>query len=125
MPFLEDKLEPQEWLHALLSTLDVCALPKQTKFVDPDGYDIIPIRMTNSSQQKEPSKEEYLDAQNKMEQSKDVSKENLSQYEYDTPESDDENRDKVIPIRMIRARAFARGNLCGQCKYPPRWVWCL
>ena len=52
MPFPEDELEPQEWLHALLSTLDVCALPKQTKFVDPDGYDIIPIRMTNSSLQK-------------------------------------------------------------------------
>ena len=103
MPFPEDELEPQEWLHALLSTLDVCALPKQTKFVDPDGYDIIPIRMTNASQQKEPSKEEYLDAQNKMEQSKDVSEENLSQSEYDTPESDEENKDKVIPIWMIRA----------------------
>ena len=40
---------------------------------------------------------------NEMEQSEDVSEENLSQSEYDTPESDEENRDKVIPIRMIRA----------------------
>ena len=38
-----------------------------------------------------------------MEQSEDVSEENLSQYEYNTPKSNEVDRGKVIPIRMIRA----------------------
>ena len=52
IPFQKDQLEPQEWLHALKSTLDVFALPKEAKFCDSDGYDIIPIRMKDASKKK-------------------------------------------------------------------------
>ena len=44
LPFPEHLIDPQEWIH-VLATLSTCALPKQTQFCDPDGYDIIPIRM--------------------------------------------------------------------------------
>ena len=43
-PFDTDAFEPTEWPHCL-ATIDVSALPRPTKFCDPDGYDIIPIRM--------------------------------------------------------------------------------
>ena len=44
LPFPEHLIDPQEWIH-VFATLSTCALPKQTQFCDPDGYDIIPIRM--------------------------------------------------------------------------------
>ena len=94
MPFLEDQLELQEWLHALIPTVDVCALPKQTKFCKSDGHYIISIRMTESSKQKEPSKEEFHDAKNEMEQDKDLLKENLSQSKYNTPERVEEDTER-------------------------------
>ena len=65
LSFLEHLLEPQEWIHAL-STLDVCALPNQTKFYDLNGYNIIHIRMMNASRQKEHSKEDFHDAMSEM-----------------------------------------------------------
>ena len=43
-PFPSETFEPTEWPHCL-ATIDVSALPRPTKFCDPDGYDIIPIRM--------------------------------------------------------------------------------
>ena len=43
-PFDSDAFEPTEWPHCL-AAIDVSALPRPTKFCDPDGYDIIPIRM--------------------------------------------------------------------------------
>ena len=35
-PFLEDDIDPYEWLNTML-TIDVCALPPQTQFCDEDG----------------------------------------------------------------------------------------
>ena len=109
MSFPEHLLEPQEWIH-VLSTLDVCAFPKQTKFCDPDGYDIIPIRMKNASRQKEPSKEEFHDAMREMEQDEVVLEENASKSEYDTPMSEEEGRDDVVPIRMLRVDHGSEGS---------------
>src|SRR5271156_2648216 len=43
-PFPEHLIDPLEWNH-ILASITTCALPKQTQFCDPDGYDIIPIRM--------------------------------------------------------------------------------
>lgn len=65
VPFPKHLINPQEWIHAL-ATLDVCAFPKQTRFCDPDGYDIIPILMMDFLKQKEPSKEEFYDVENEM-----------------------------------------------------------
>ena len=44
IPFLEDDIDPYEWLHTL-STIDVCALPPQTQFCDERGYEIMPVRV--------------------------------------------------------------------------------
>ena len=44
IPFPEETLEPVEWSH-ILATIDVSSLQHPTKFCNPDGYDIIPIRM--------------------------------------------------------------------------------
>ena len=44
VPFSEHLIDPQEF-HDILATLDVCTLPRPTQFCDPDGNDIIPIRM--------------------------------------------------------------------------------
>ena len=44
VPCSEHIFEPEEYLH-ILATLDVCVLPHSTQFSDPDGYNIVPIRM--------------------------------------------------------------------------------
>ena len=51
---------------------------------------------------KKPSKEEFHDAKNDMEQDEVVLEENSSQFEYDIPESEEEDIDEVVPIHMIR-----------------------
>ena len=43
-PFPKHLIDPLEWTH-VLATLSTCALPKPIQFCDPDGYDIVPIRM--------------------------------------------------------------------------------
>ena len=53
--------------------------------------------------QKEPSKQEFHDATHEMEQYEVVLEENLSQSEYDTLESKEDDGDIVVPICMIRA----------------------
>ena len=65
VPFPKHQIEPQEWIHAL-ATLDVCAIPKPTRFCDSDGYDITPIMMMDVLKQKEPSPKEFYDAENEM-----------------------------------------------------------
>ena len=44
VPFLEDDIDPYEWLHTL-STIDVCTIPPQTQFCDEYGHNIVPIRV--------------------------------------------------------------------------------
>ena len=46
VPFPEDVIDAHEWMH-ILSTIDVCTIPRGTQFCDEDGYDIVPIRMVN------------------------------------------------------------------------------
>ena len=46
VPFPEDVIDAHEWMH-ILSTIDVCTIPRGTQFCDEDGYDIVPIRMIN------------------------------------------------------------------------------
>lgn len=90
LPFLEHQLDPQEWIHAL-ATLSICALPKKTKFCDPYGYDIIPIRMITpvdgpKDEENEHQKEEAYILQEDM-----VLVRELSTLEYgSTNEGDDE-----------------------------------
>ena len=48
VPFREHLIDPQEF-HDVLATLDICALPRPTQFCDPEGNDIIPIRMIRAN----------------------------------------------------------------------------
>ena len=46
VPFPKDVIYAHEWMH-IMSTMDVCTIPRGTQFCDEDGYDIVPIRMVN------------------------------------------------------------------------------
>ena len=46
VPYLEEKLEPMEWMHCLRA-IHVCTLNHDIKFCNEEGYDLIPIRMVS------------------------------------------------------------------------------
>lgn len=78
-------------MHAL-ANLTIYAVPKQTKFFDEDGYEIIPMQMITKVQKEEPSNEKFYEINNEVIFGDMVSIRDVSNSDYGIADNGDKRR---------------------------------
>lgn len=119
-PFDTTAFEPTEWPHCL-ATVDVSALSRPTKFCDPDGYDVIPIRMVHLVEPKLDNPREFQKTQDVLFCNEEVSVKDVTSSRYNIANegdedcswevSDDDEEDFDVPeSELEKIRVLLRGR---------------